>query len=485
MSSGYLKLLSDSDIKKIHETALEILSTIGMGSPIPSCIQSVTQVGGHYENGRLKFPRDLVENTIANAGRHFVLPGQDPKHDLEPWGAKVYCGTAGAAISVVDPITRQYRDSTIADLYDLARLVDCLDNIQFFQRPVVARDLTDNRNLDVNTCYAAVSGTSKHVGSSWVDPEHVEESIQMLHLIAGGESAWRERPFVSMACTFVVPPLKFAEDSCRCLEVAVRGGMPVLLLSGPMVGATAPITLAGALAQSTAEILAGLVYVNALSPGHPAIFGCWGGQCDVRTGAMVVGCAEQGLFAAGAGQLAQFYDLPGAGMAGMSDSKIPDAQSGAEKASTLSLAAMSGVNLIYEAAGMQASLIGVCPESLVIDNDTIGMAMRAVRGIEVTEETLVIDVMRAVAEQGVGHYLGHPMTLKRMTTEHYFPTMFDRQSPSEWQEAGALDANQRASEKTRDVFSNYFPEHIPPELDQRIRQSFDIKIPAERMRAGQ
>ena len=109
--------------------------------------------------------------------------------------------------------------------------------------------------------------------------------------------------------------------------------------------------------------------------------------------------------------------------------------------------------------------------------------MRSVRGIEVTEETLAIEAMRAVAEEGTGHYLGHPMTLERMTTEHFFPDISDRQSPSEWEEAGALDVVQRASAKTREVFSSYFPDHIPSDLDQRVRQSFGIRIPAERMRA--
>jgi trimethylamine--corrinoid protein Co-methyltransferase len=136
---------------------------------------------------------------------------------------------------------------------------------------------------------------------------------------------------------------------------------------------------------------------------------------------MVFRCSEQGLFAAGAGQLTQFYHLPGAGMAGMSGSKIPDAQSGAQKASIPAIATMSGVNLIDGSAGMQASLLGTCPESHVIDNDMIGMAMLSVRGIEVTDETLAIDAMRAVAEEGTGHYLGHPMTLERMMTEHFFP----------------------------------------------------------------
>ena len=141
---------------------------------------------------------------------------------------------------MVEPAGRSYRKSTLADLYDLARLVDRLDHIHFFQRPVVTRDLPDPRELDLNTAYACVAGTGKHVGTSFVQPEHVEEAIAMLHLIAGGEGRWRARPFVSMSSCFVVPPLKFATDACRCLEAAVRAGMPVLLLAAGQAGATSP-----------------------------------------------------------------------------------------------------------------------------------------------------------------------------------------------------------------------------------------------------
>ena len=147
-------------------------------------------------------------------------------------------------------------------------------------------------------------------------------------MIAGGEDKWRARPFVSQSNCFVVPPLKFATDACRCLEVAVRGGMPVLLLSAGQAGATAPASLAGAIVQEVAEVLAGLVYVNAIKPGAVAIFGTWPFVSDLRTGAMSGGSPEQALLSAACGQMAHFYDLTGGTASGMSDSKIPDAQAG-------------------------------------------------------------------------------------------------------------------------------------------------------------
>ena len=198
----------------------------------------------------------------------------------------------------------------------------------------------------------------------------------MLHMIAGSEEKWRERPFVSMSNCFVVPPMKFAVDACRCLEAGVRGGMPVLLLAAGQAGATSPASLVGAVVQEIAEVLGGLVYVNCIKPGAPAIFGPWPFVSDLRTGAMSGGSGEQALLMAACAQMAHYYDLTGGVCAGMTDSKVADAQAGYEKGYNYALVANAGANLIYEAAGMHASLLGFCLESLVIDNDAIGATLQ-------------------------------------------------------------------------------------------------------------
>ncbi len=485
MEGGRYRPLTEPEVARIHRAALDVLETIGLSDAIPSCIELVTAAGGRLtDEGRLLFPRALVEDTIAKAARRLTVHAQDHKHDMEVWGTKVHFGTAGAAVHMVDAETGAYRESTLADLYDMARLTDALDHIHFFQRPVVARDMVDPRDLDLNTCYACVTGTSKHVGTSFVLPEHVEEAVDMLHVIAGGEAQWRARPFVSMSCCFVVPPLKFAEDACRCLEAAVRAGMPVLLLAAGQAGATSPAALAGAVVQEVAEVLAGLVYVNLIVPGHPAIFGPWPFVSDLRTGAMSGGSGEQALLMAACAQMGQFYDLPTGVPAGMTDSKVPDAQAGYEKGYTEALLGTAGCNMIYEAAGMHASLLGFCLESLVIDNDLIGSVLRTVRGIEVTEDSLSMEAMREVCTEGPGHFLGHPQTLGLMQSEYIYPEVGDRASPKEWIEQGSTDVIRRARARTQEILSAHYPGHIDAALDAEIRARFDIKLPPEYMRAG-
>lgn len=485
MQSGRFHPLSESDIQQIHEAAIEVLETVGLSQAIPSCVELVTAAGGSStDQGRLLFPRSLVEDTIANAARDIVLHGQDPKHDMQASGNRVYFGTAGAAVHIVDTETRAYRDSNLIDLYDIARLVDTLEHIHFFQRPITARDMTDPRDLDVNTCYASVMGTSKHVGTSWVDPAHFDESIKMLHAIAGGEKKWRERPFVSCSSCFVVPPMRFAEDACRVLESAVRAGMPILLLAAGQAGATSPAALAGSVVQEVAEVLAGLVYVNLIVPGHPAIFGTWPFVSDLRTGAMSGGSGEQAVLMAACGQMGRYYDLPTGIAAGMADSKVPDAQSGFEKAYTDVLAGHSGANLVYEAAGMQASLLGACLESYVIDNDMLGAINRTVRGVDVTPESLSVESIRDVCINGPTHFLGHDQTLSLMQSEYVYPVVGDRASPKEWAEQGSTDVLERARLKVKEVLSRHYPKHVDAKTNAEIRSELNILLPEDQMKPG-
>jgi trimethylamine--corrinoid protein Co-methyltransferase len=483
MEGGRYKPLDEADVLKVHRMALRLLAEVGLADAPPSGVEILTRAGCEMSpTGRLLFPASLVEDTLAKAARRFPLYGQDPRHDLEPWGKRVYFGTAGAAVNIVDA-KGNYRHSTIKDLYDIGRIVDALEHIHFFQRSVVPRDLPDPFDMDFNTAYAAVAATTKHVGSSWVSQRHVEASLEMFHAIAGGEAKWRERPFVSQSNCFVVPPMKFATDACKCMEAAVAGGMPVLLLSAGQAGATAPASLPGALAQEVAEVLAGLVYVNAILPGHPAIFGLWCFVSDLRTGAMSGGSPEQALLSAMAGQMAHYYDLTGGTASGMTDSKVADAQSGAEKALNHAIVGNSGANLIYESAGMHASLLGFSLESLVIDNDIIGATQRTIRGVRVDEETLSFETIRDVCLNGPGHYLGSDQTLQLMERDYVYPLVGDRRSPNEWTENGALDVLSRAESKVKDILARHWPGHISSALDESLRAGGKVKLPHEAMRA--
>jgi len=474
MKGGWYRPLDDAAVLRIHEAALEALETIGLAQAPPSGVEAMVSAGAQLgDDGRLRYPRALVEDMVAKAAKNITLHGRDPKFDLSLEPDRVHYGTAGAAVHVVDIETGDYRDPTTRDMYDAARLVQHLDNIHFFQRPMVCRDIESNLDLDLNTIYAATSGTQKHIGTSFADPDNVAPCIDLIHMIAGGEEAWRARPFISNTNCFVVPPMKFAEESCVAMEHAIRAGMPVLLLSAGQAGATAPAPIAAAIVQAVAECLAGVVYVNAIQPGHPAVFGTWPFVSDLRTGAMSGGSAEQALLTAGCAQMHRFYGLPGGAAGGMADSKLPDMQTGWEQGITNVLAGLSGLNMVYEAAGMQASLLGFCLEGLVLGDDLVGQALRCVRGIEVTEDSVSLDVMKAVCLDGPGHYLGSDQTLQLMQTEYTYPVLGNRMSPKEWNEAGRPELLPSAKARKEAILATA-ARQIDPDVDRQVRDRFSI-----------
>lgn len=479
MSGGTLKVLTDAQIQRIHETALDALEQIGLADAPESGIAYLTGAGAILgDDGRIRFPRALVEDMIEKANRSITLHGRDPRHDMELSGTRVHYGTAGAAVHMVDIEGNAYRESTVQDLHDAARIADVLDNLHFVQRPMVCRDIIDNFEMDLNSVYACCAGTTKHVGASFTEAHHVGPILEMLHMIAGSEEKWRARPFISNSNCFVVPPMKFATESCEVMEACIRGGIPVLLLSAGMAGATTPSTVAGAIVQATAECLAGLVYVNAVKQGHPAIFGTWPFGLDLRTGAMSIGSAEQALLSAGCAQMHQFYGVPGGAAAGASDSKLPDMQAGWEQMCTNVMAGLSGLNMVYEAAGMHASLLGFCHESLILGDDLIGHALRCVRGIDVDDETLGLEQIREVCLNGPGHYLGTPQTLARMQTDYVYPRMGDRTSPKEWAELGKPELLRKATARKEEILAERAAARFDPALDKRIREAFTIHLPS-------
>ena len=479
LAGGRYGPLSENDMQQIYDAALGLLEDVGMGTPIPEFVEAVTGAGGRLDpDGRLRYPRALTERGIELAAKEWIWHGFDDDRSIHVGADRVHFGTAGAAVLIHDYETNRFRHSTIQDVYDCARLVDSFDHVHFFGRTCVARDLEDSRELDTSTAFAVLTGTSKPVGSAWFNPRHVHEAAEMFDMALGGAGEFAKRPFACGYNTFVVPPLRFAEESVRCMVAQIEVGMPVLLLSAGQAGATAPAALAGALTQALAECLAGLCAVNLLRPGHPCIMGMWPFVSDLRTGAMSGGSGEEAVVNAAAAQLVNWIGLPSGVPAGMTDSKVPDAQSGYEKGLTIGLAANAGANLIFESAGMLASLLACSPEQLVIDNDLLGSVNRTVRGIEVDEGTLSTDVIAEVIA-GPGHFLGSAQTLSLMQTEYVYPVIGDRESPENWSDAGGLSAVQAAHRRAREVLAGHYPEHLSRDVEARLRDAFPIRLPVQ------
>ncbi len=484
VQGGRLALLSEADMQRVNHTALRLLDEVGMADPTASVSETVIEAGGRLSaHGRLLFPRALVEDVLARTRRGFVLPGQKPEHDLELGGGRVHFGTGGMSPYFVDFETGDFRPARLTDVYDAARLVDRLDNIHSFWRPVVACDVEDERAMDLSSLYACAAGTSKHLGSAFVSRAHIPEAIAMLDGILGGEGRFRERPFVTLSCCPVVPPLRFAHDNCDNLETAIRHGMPATLVCASQAGATSPAALAGSVAQTVAESLACLVFANLVDPNCRVLFAPKPFVADLRTGSMCAGSAEQAILTAASAQMAGFYRIPGSVAGGMTDSKLPDAQAGVEKACSALLAGHSGSNHATQAAGGLASLMADALEAYVIDNDMLGAILRTIRGLEVTDEDLSFEVIRDVV-LGDGHFLAQSQTLERMQRDYFYADIIDRRSFAEWRDGGGGDMRSRARLRVRAILSAHYPRYIDAQRDKEIRAAFDIRLQPQDMRSG-
>ena len=476
---GQYSPLSDDDIVKIDEAVLDLLETLGLSQAPQSMIDRVTANGGKFtRDERLLFPRSLVSETIAGLRRDITLYSRRDGYDLNLNGSRVHTGTGGAAPNILDLQTQTYRATTVADLYDLARIVDLQEHIHFFSRPAVGTDAPDPLTLDINTTYACLAGTSKHVCVSATLPENVKAIAEICYEVAGGEAEFRARPFLTIMATHVVPPMRFATESCEVVEQAVLHGLPVQLISAGQMGATSPVTMAGSIVQAVAESLAGLVFAWLVDPQAQAIFAPKPLVSDMRTGAMCGGGGEQAVVMASAAQMGRHYGLPVSSIAGYSDAKVHDAQAGYEKNLSVALAAHAGCSMISHACGSLASLLGCSAESFIIDNDMLGGVLRSVHGVEISDDAIAKNVIRDVV-LGAGHYLGHAQTLDRMEKDYVYPVVADRQAPGAWAEDGSKDMLTRARERAREILRDHHPVYIDAAKDAALRQRFPIMLPSK------
>jgi trimethylamine--corrinoid protein Co-methyltransferase len=484
LEGGQYRPLTEPDVQRIHDAALSVLERTGVEILESESRHILEQAGAKVDKtrNRVFFPRQMVETALKTVNHDVVLYSKDGLTDLHLRGKRVHLGTGGAAINILDLETGQPRQTILRDLYDIGRLVETLDNIHFYLRAVVAQDVS-NDDIDINTFYACLTSTNKHVMGGCYYAEKVAEIKRMGILITGSEAEFLQKPFLSFNLGWMVSPLRFAPETTETLTAAVRAGIPVSLVSAPQAGSTSPASLVGTLVQTVAEELAGITYVQLLQPGHPTLLGGMPLMSDLRTGGMIGGSAEMALMNAASAQMTQFYGLPIYSSSALTDSKIPDIQAGFEKGLTTAVVALAGAQYNHHSAGMLESMLAVAYEQYIIDDDINGQVMRLVRGLEVTEESLSLDVIDEVCN-GDGHYLGHPQTVELMRSEYHYPHTVDRGTRADWETGGGLDMRERARQRARATLNDFFPEIVPAEIDRRLRQDFNILLPREVMLPG-
>lgn len=470
IAGGQYRPLTEEGIRKIHDSAMILLSEVGVEVHSKLAFDTFQRYGALCDPSKklVKIPRAMVEDAVAKAPKKVVLCGREEKHDLYCEGKNVYLGTGGTVLNVIDLETDEKRPSLLKDVRDIAKLCDALENVHFMVLPVYPNDLPP-QEVDINRFHSSILNCSKHLMGGIYTLKGTLDTIRMAEVIAGGPKALRERPFISFI-TCVVSPLKIDDLYGDILYHIAQAGMPVAIPAEPLTGATAPVTIAGLLTGLHAETLSGLVLTQLVNPGTPVLYACTATSTDLKTMGYVSGSVEMGLINAGAAAMAQYLNLPNYTTAGMSDSKIVDTQNGYEKALTNALVALSGSNFIHDAAGLVEFASTASYKQYVIDDEIIGMVMRAVRGIEVTDETIALDAYRRVGPGG--NFLSDPHTVQWMRREHYTPKLSDRQLRVNWEKTGRPCVEEKAKAIAKTILKEHRPLGLPEGVQDQLRGMF-------------
>jgi trimethylamine--corrinoid protein Co-methyltransferase len=470
LPGGQYKAISEEDIIKIHETSLKVFAEVGVKVKFPEALELFEKNGAKVDknNRVVKISPEMITEWIQKAPSTVYLCGREESGNLdcEIGGNKVYFGTGGTALNVQESGSKDARRSKLEDIVNMARLVDALDNIHFYMLNVYPNDLTE-KDVDVNRFGAALNRTRKHIMGGVYTVEGVRNVIKMAEFIAGSPDKLRDRPFISMV-TCVISPLTLDETYAQLTMEAARKRIPVVVPSEPLCGATAPMTLAGNLVIQNVDSLAGVILAQMTSPGAPTLYGCISSITDLRDMKYLSGAVEMGLMNAASAQMARFYDLPIYVTAGMSDSKVNDAQAGYESAITNLMVALAGGNFIHDAAGFLEFCMTASYDKLVIDNEIIGMVMRAVDGIKINDETLAFDLIKKAGPGG--HFISARHTRRHMRSETYKPLLSDRENRERWRDEGARDIRQRAAGKAQEILGRPTQSVIPEDVRDRIKQ---------------
>ncbi len=467
---GSNHVFPESKVKEIHEASVYLMEKVGVKVHNPRARQIFADHGAEVDHSGaiVKIPRSMLEDAVAAAPSRVVLCGREEKNDLVLEGTNTYLGTGGTVLNTLDLDTGERRPTGVRDVAGYAKMTDALENVAFFVINCYPQDVR-TEDVDVNRFYHSLANTSKHVMGGIYTMNGLKDVIYMSEEIAGGKAKLLERPFISFI-TLIMSPLVMEVTYTDFLIEVVRYGLPVATPAEPLAGATGPVTLAGTVTVNNVESLAGLVLVQLIRKGHPTIYGSTASIMDMVTGTYMAGAIESALINAGCARMAQFYRVPFYATGGMSDSKVPDCQAGYESAATAMIVALAGANYIHDAFGLLEFCTTLSYEKMVIDNEIAGMVLRAVRGVEVTPETIAADIIGEVGPGG--NFLSHRHTARHVRREFFFPRVANRQVRKDWEASGSADTAERARKMAAKILLEHRSLGFDDDLEALLKKNY-------------
>lgn len=461
-----LEVLSQEEIARLHTATLEIIETAGVRFPSPKALE-LWQANGALvdrETMIVKAPGQMIEEALDQAPPGFILAARDPDQDLAMDGNHVYLGTDGCGVEILDLYSGERRRSRLQDVVDIARVADYLPEIAFHWVAVSAQDCpAETRGL--YELKAIWENSTKHAQTESIyTPQEARVAVEMAAAIAGGQTALRQRPALSiLQCT--LSPLGQDPGSVDAALIAAAAGIPVGFMSMASCASTGPVTLAGNLVVANAEVISALALVQLAYPGAPVFYAAAQTAMDLRTGAYTGGGPEDFLFGAATNALADFYDIPLSMGSFATGAKEPDWQAGIENSLSTFMASVVMSDMLLGVGLLHGSRIWSY-EQMLMDCEIFDLVRHMMGGIEVNEETLALDVIRKVGSGG--HYLTQQHTRSHMR-QLWLPKYMDRRPYDAWevQRDGARDW---ANAEARRILETHRPEPLDPHLSKELQR---------------
>lgn len=461
-----LRVLTEDDIKQVHESSLRLLHEVGIEIEYQPAVDILRDAGQKVEGARVYFDPDFVQKKVAEAPEEFTVYARDPEFNVQIGGSNLVFVPGYGAPFIIERGKR--RAANWEDYMNFLKLAHVAKDMNLSGGMLVEPSDLDDRTRYLDALYAHIRYSTKCLMGSSYGAEGANDTIELLAPVFGGKEALKEKPAV-ITLINTISPLKLDERQTGALLEYAKMNQPVIIASLVMAGSTGPATLAGSMAVQNAEVLAGITLAQTVSPGTPVIYGCASSITDMHTGSLSIANGESSLMAAAAAQMAKFYGIPCRSGGGLTDSKTVDGQAGYESAVMLFAPVSAGTNIILHTAGILQYWLCMSYEKFIQDLEIAGILRRFRRGLEINEDTLAVDV---VSKVGPGnHFLNQMHTRKHHRTEFRKPLLSDRQSYEGWV-IESLTSEDRAERVRQQMLAAY----EDPGLDESLQRELQSYI---------
>ena len=469
------RVLSDRQIEKVYQATLECLNRTGVEVRNAEGRELLAAAGARVDGTRVHVPPHIIQDAVAAAPRSFTLWGRDGQRQMQVVPDRVYFGPGPTCTYFVDPETGERRKVRRGDPGLAARVCDALDNIDY----VMGLGLIDDVTPALAPVYEyaeMVANTVKPILPWGYSVANVADIYQIAVAVSGSEAAFRQRPHFAFFATFQSPLVQTDEDLANVLWAADHD-VPIVYLGGGTVGSTAPVTGAGTLVVTLAGALSGLAIIQLKRRGTAVCIGSVPQAMDLRTGRPAYGSPEMSLLSAALADVCRYLGVSLMGTAGASEAKSLDLQAAIESAIQVVLSGLSGATLVHDVGFLDCADVGSL-ESLVMNDEIIAMVRRIMRGVEVSDDTLMLDLIDKVGPGG--EFMSTKETARRCRAEIWTPTLMDRQPWVNWQAAGAQTMLDFIKAKLWEILVT----HQPPPLPDGAAEKIEVILEAAEAREG-